>query len=179
MIFGTRMSYIISWQFLENKVRSPVSKKEGWALFSVVIFGIIWESGLFLPRNFPVVLIIFAGRGTQAPPPLPVGRGVHPCLEGSAIFCLTIVQNISLWLLVCLSHKSDLLKVTLLAILAKLCDDETNDKIHTADGISLLLFKCSKSWCVLAMWQIILISFFGGEGGRGSASPLLTPRRCL
>ena len=105
MIFGTWRSYFISWQIFENKLWCPVSKKIrryfhfllslaypidrlDWALFSVVILFHHWfpllekvDIGAFiLPRNFPVVLIIFTGRGTSPSPQCGAGRGVHPCL---------------------------------------------------------------------------------------------------
>ena len=61
----------------------PVDRLD-WALFSVEILFHHWfpllekvEIQAFtLPRNFPAVLIIFAGRGGE--PPLPAGLGVHP-----------------------------------------------------------------------------------------------------
>ena len=104
MIFGTWMSYFISWQIFENKVWCPFSKKRrryfhfllslaypidrlDWALFSVVIlfhhlFPLLEKveiQAFILPRNFPAVLIIITGRGGAGNPPFPAGWGVHPC----------------------------------------------------------------------------------------------------
>ena len=99
MIFWTWRSYFIRYQIFENKVWCPVSKKEqsthfllslaypidrlDWALFSVVILFHHWFPLLekveiwafILPRNFPVVLIIFTGRGGAGDPPPPRGEG--------------------------------------------------------------------------------------------------------
>ena len=106
MIFWTWRSYFMCWLF-KNKVWCPVCKKRrryfhfllslaypidrlDWALFSVVIlfhhlFPLFdfekFEIRTFIfPSNFPMVLIIFTGRGGAPPPQRGTGRGGRPFL---------------------------------------------------------------------------------------------------
>ena len=59
----------------------PIDRLD-WALFSVAIlfhhlFPLLEKieiQAFILPRNFPVVLIIFPGRGGAGNPPFPAGR---------------------------------------------------------------------------------------------------------
>ena len=138
MIFWTWRSYFIRWQIFENKVWCPVSKKKKTVLSLFTLSCIsYWQAGLgivyccdivpsywfpllekfeirafILPRNFPVVLIIFTGRGGEPPPPHSAGRGresipglnvyksdktLHCCIKRTFLCSSAYFQQFCFW----------------------------------------------------------------------------------